>query len=377
MANRPRGYQLLQNSNRPRCRHLGYTAILQSLALPAGNPPSLSQRTPPTTAPPQPATTPTKALTRKKMKPILLLKTKSTPTDPYDVLLASAGYTPIFVPVLQHHAVNGDVVREYVLSGGLVPVEGSDEGVRKFGAIIITSQRAVEALGTILDELKETHAQIVQTLLQTTTIYVVGPATRNSLINLGFQKERVVGEECGNGAVLADLIVEHYSNNFITDNDKGPGDLLFLTGETHSTIIPSRVPEKLKGKSGGLDVKVEEVVVYKTGVMEEFEADFRSCLQRLEVGDAAAEGEEEKERWIVFFSPTGTDAALRVLGEREEGKETNRGLKYKCCSIGPTTKDFMYQKFKRAADAMAKTPSPDGVLEAIRSPARVVAQLVS
>ncbi|KAF3228311.1 hypothetical protein TWF106_007342, partial [Orbilia oligospora] len=38
--------------------------------------------------------------------PILLLKTKSTPTDPYATLLSSNGYNPIFVPVLHHTAIN-------------------------------------------------------------------------------------------------------------------------------------------------------------------------------------------------------------------------------------------------------------------------------
>ncbi|KAK6518966.1 hypothetical protein TWF281_003656 [Arthrobotrys megalospora] len=302
------------------------------------------------------------------MSPILLLKTRSTPTDPYATLLSSNGYDPIFVPVLQHHPINADIVRSYILDGSIVSageneaINSDDKDKNKFGALIITSQRAVEALGVLIEELKESHKEIISTLLSTTTIYVVGPATRNSLIALGFTSSNVVGEDSGNGAVLADFIVENYSSK---------GDLLFLTGETHSTTIPTRVPDKLR-ELKGLEVNVEEVVVYKTGVMEGFETDLRECLKRLDQEGS----QEDGPRWIIFFSPTGTDAALRILEEREK-EEGGKGPRYKCCSIGPTTKDYMHQKFGRRADAMAKAPSPEGVLEAVRSPGRVAVELVT
>ncbi|KAF3081146.1 hypothetical protein TWF569_011699, partial [Orbilia oligospora] len=94
--------------------------------------------------------------------PILLLKTKSTPTDPYATLLSSNGYNPIFVPVLHHTAINADIVRQYILNGAITPNTAADdnnnntnnsETAKKFAAIIITSQRAVESLSTILDDL--------------------------------------------------------------------------------------------------------------------------------------------------------------------------------------------------------------------------------
>ncbi|KAK6498072.1 hypothetical protein TWF506_004314 [Arthrobotrys conoides] len=314
--------------------------------------------------------------------PILLLKTKSTPTDPYSTLLTSHGYNPIFVPVLHHTAINADIVKRYILDGAITPndtttnnhdnpntdnTEGGEKKTKKFAAIIITSQRAVESLSSILDDIKLTNPTLIPPFLQKTIIYVVGPATSTSLTNLGFSPQNILGQDSGNGAVLSDFIVNHYTTHNLT------GDLLFLTGETHSTILPTRVPDKLR-ELLDVEVNVEEVVVYKTGVVGEFESDLRNCLDQLDKEDWQ-EGEELI--WLIFFSPTGTDAALRVIESRESNAAYNtKKRKYKCCSIGPTTKDYMFQAFKRKADAMAKTPSPEGVLEAILSPNRVVEELV-
>ncbi|EPS45737.1 hypothetical protein H072_113 [Dactylellina haptotyla CBS 200.50] len=287
--------------------------------------------------------------------PVLLLKTKSSPTDPYDTLFSSTGeYTPIFVPVLQHHNVNDDVVKGYILDGSI------SFGKGRFGGLIITSQRAVEALGGLLDELKESNKDLIDAFFSQTRIYVVGPATKKALVNLGFSPENVLGGESGNGLALSDYIIETYS--------PGEGDLLFLTGETHSTTIPTRVPEKLKSEKE-LDMKIEEVVVYKTGVMEGFEDEFRGWLEKL---DKNSTGDEAETRWIVVFSPTGTDAALKVANEKGE----NEKVKYKVCTIGPTTSDFLWQAFKRKPDAMAKIPSPQGLMDAVKNGSRMALEVV-
>ncbi|KAF3916965.1 hypothetical protein AA313_de0206383 [Arthrobotrys entomopaga] len=325
-----------------------------------------------TEVPPPPSTSPSKP-TRHPI-PVLLLKTKSSPTDPYDALFSSTGeYKPIFIPVLQHHTVNADIVRSYILDGAISPSpqddgNGSSEGA-KFGGLIITSQRAVEALGSLLDELKQSNESLISTFLSTTLIYVVGPATHKALANLGFSPSNIKGKSSGNGLALADFIIEDY------DSDK---DLLFLTGETHSTTIPSRVPEKLK-ELKNVEMRVEEVVVYKTGVMEQFEGEFRGWLDKLDQAslvESKGEGEGEnkregEERWIVVFSPTGTEAALKVLNEREGGR-----VKYKLCTIGPTTKDYLWQAFKRKPDAMAKSPSPEGLLEAVKHGSKMSFEVV-
>ena len=80
---------------------------------------------------------------------IILLKTQSV-DDAYDELIRSLkGYNPIFVPVLQYTRVNEDALREILTSGriGSGKPHGGEDG---YGGLIITSQRAVEALGDAL-----------------------------------------------------------------------------------------------------------------------------------------------------------------------------------------------------------------------------------
>ncbi|KAF3931833.1 hypothetical protein ABW19_dt0202451 [Dactylella cylindrospora] len=300
----------------------------------------------------------------KKPTPILLLKTKSSPKDPYEELFSSSGdFKPIFVPVLQHRYIQQDEVKGYILQNEVANAQAiryGEESTSRFGGLIITSQRAVEALAAVLEDLKESNPDAVATFLSQTLIYVVGPATRNALVNLGFSAMNVVGEESGNGASLADYIIDDYNST---------KDLLFLVGETHGTVIPHRLRDKEPR------VDVEELVVYKTGTRDEFEAEFRSVLSGLDEETAKEEEVEGQveERWVVIFSPAGTDAALRVIAEKE--KEV-KNVKYKVCTIGPTTKDYMREAFKRTPDAMAKSPSPEGLLEGITKKIRVVEEVV-
>lgn len=67
----------------------------------------------------------------------ILLKTKSTPTDPYDeAFRTKTPFIPVFVPVLSHQRVNQQLLREIL----------QNDPADKYTALIITSQRAVEAL---------------------------------------------------------------------------------------------------------------------------------------------------------------------------------------------------------------------------------------
>jgi uroporphyrinogen-III synthase len=83
----------------------------------------------------------------------LLLKTKSTPNDGYDehfsALKERESYEPVFVPVLQHRFYEEglSVVRELLQRRGA----SGDVGA-KYGGLIFTSQRAVEAFAKVVDE---------------------------------------------------------------------------------------------------------------------------------------------------------------------------------------------------------------------------------
>ena len=67
----------------------------------------------------------------------LLLKSKSTPTDLYDdAFRHKTPFIPVFVPVLSHQRVNEPQLREILQNGP----------ANRYTALIVTSQRAVEAL---------------------------------------------------------------------------------------------------------------------------------------------------------------------------------------------------------------------------------------
>ena len=85
--------------------------------------------------------------------PILLLKTKSIPSDGYEEQFSAAGdgtqFQPIFVPVLEHKFRDDglNVVRSLLKEKGIGKHDNS-----KCGGMIFTSQRAVEAFAKLVDE---------------------------------------------------------------------------------------------------------------------------------------------------------------------------------------------------------------------------------
>lgn len=85
--------------------------------------------------------------------PIYLLKTKSTPYDAYEEQLAApkdgVQFEPIFVPVLEHCALEEGMnyVRD-VLENKRI---GLSDGA-KYGGMVFTSQRAVEAFAKLIAE---------------------------------------------------------------------------------------------------------------------------------------------------------------------------------------------------------------------------------
>ena len=83
--------------------------------------------------------------------PVLLLKTRSTPADGYEEYFSKEPFTPIFVPVLEHrpNVHNLDLIRSLLRDGKL----GRGRNA-KYGGMIFTSQRAVEAFARVVDEVE-------------------------------------------------------------------------------------------------------------------------------------------------------------------------------------------------------------------------------
>ncbi|MCJ1250285.1 hypothetical protein MMC30_007511 [Trapelia coarctata] len=370
---------------------------------------------------PSPATTPMNAC-ESSAPPIILFKTPSTPSDAYKTYFSTPTpspskptFNPIFLPLLQHTLLPPALSQLHTLLT-------SPTFTKKYGGIILTSQRAVEALGSVLTSLQpppsanchsnpDSLENINRVRELELPLYTVGPATSRAL---GVLQEkylprcRIEGQETGKGANLAQYILKHYScppmptKDATPTTDAPPKDaadgedhtvsngqtqrlpLLFLVGETRRDIIPvSLMSEGLPPEER---IRVHELVVYETQLME----DFRERLSRTlchcggesEDGEKVVEGSTDNERegevaqrkvrkgpvWVVVFSPAGCRELVKVL-RAGQGKEENKGGKGEkrvfVATIGPTTRDVMVEEHGWEVDVCAEKPSPEGLGEGI------------
>ncbi|KAJ8113363.1 hypothetical protein OPT61_g4501 [Boeremia exigua] len=294
--------------------------------------------------------------------PILLLKTKSVPTDTYEELFSTCdnySYAPAFVPVLEHRFKQDalDNVRQHIINRGLVP--RAHNGLGTYGALIFTSQRAVEAFNEVVEDIRKDCTYAVDELLPASLpLYVVGPATARGLRSLNLRCP-ILGEETGNGEALAGFILKHY--NTLYHGTLNP-PILFMVGDKRRDIIPKTLQsEKLPSDQSA---KVDELVIYETGEMYSFKADFTQIWRK------NADGGQMRQ-WVVVFSPTGCQAMLESLGllDAETGKVKKEAgpRDIMIVTIGPTTRDFLMNEFDFTPDVVAEKPSPEGIIDGIRA----------
>ena len=86
--------------------------------------------------------------------PVLLLKTKSTPTDAYEDIFSKSqdgvgNFDTTFVPVLQHRFEEDGMSQ---LRSLLQQRQIHDGPAARYGGLIFTSQRAVEAFAKLVEE---------------------------------------------------------------------------------------------------------------------------------------------------------------------------------------------------------------------------------
>lgn len=249
-----------------------------------------------------------------RSRSVILLKTKSIPKDPYESIFIEHGYNPYFVPVLDHAMTNLDALG---IACGSAPT--------KFSGLIVTSQRSVEAIGSILPGLQSS----AQTELFQLPIYTVGPATCRAIQNLGFTN--VQGSECGNGDALASYILAHRS-----PDEKRP--LFFAVGDKRRDIITKRM--------AAAGIVLEEMIVYETISAATFSEDLKRVLEQVESVD-----------WLVFFSPAGADIALDYI---RSSKTTT-----KIATIGPTTEDYLVKQWQVIPTVVSRKPDPQSLVSAL------------
>lgn len=312
--------------------------------------------------------------------PIYLLKTKSSPTDAYEEhfeKLDNGRYKPVFVPVLEH-MFRDDALRtlrrhaeRFAFAGGSeadARRKASNNPAKKYSGIIFTSQRAVDAFGTVIAKLDPTKTAAY--FDKDMPLYVVGPATARGVEALRLPCP-IIGEESGNGDSLAQLILEHHKSLSpeVTHLNGRKLPLLFLVGEQRRDIIPKKLQSE--DLSPSQQIQVTEVIVYETGEMSTFEEDFTELTKVARVA-------KFREQWVVVFSPQGCEAMLNALGWLDEKsgkyheglrkiKAGTGSVKTKIITIGPTTRDYLKSELGFEPDVVAEKPSPEGVGEAIQA----------
>ena len=299
---------------------------------------------------------------------ILFLKTKSIPIDGYQEYFSTLhgeSYVPEFVPVLEHRLKDdslsdlSDLIKSRAFGDDNL-ARGDESSASRYGGIIFTSQRAVEAFVNVVEELKNTAQSLDLLLPASLPLYVVGPATARGLKALGLGCS-IVGEDSGNGEALAKLILEHYNKNVMhkTRPDEANLPLLFLVGEQRRDIIPKTLQSSsLKEPER---IEVHELVVYESGEMSTFKSDFLAKWQKWQ---------HSQWSWVVVFSPTGCRAMLECLGVLDEASgKVNEDMRVNerpaIATIGPTTRDFLVQKFGFQPEVCASKPNPEALAEGI------------
>ncbi len=304
--------------------------------------------------------------------PILLLKSPSpTPASDAYTLYLTPSFNPTFIPVLSHTLLPDPLIKLLLthFTSNPSPDHLPDPKPFPYGAFIFTSQRAVAAFASALNapQVVKIRDRVAEGLGSSgVRLYVVGPATERAL--RAVRDERCAGcgmyggEEAGSGEVLARIMLGEKEGKGAYDMRERDGGrkkpVLFLVGEKRRDIIPRMLmdPELSEGER----IRVDEMEVYKTGELEEFEFHFTQTLSRTV---------PETARWVVVFSPTAGEGMLRGLGWLDKVSRKAHimepGRKTFVACIGPTTRDYLVQEFGFEPDVVAKKPSPQGVKEGI------------
>ncbi|RMZ82628.1 hypothetical protein DV738_g1483, partial [Chaetothyriales sp. CBS 135597] len=238
--------------------------------------------------------------------PLLLLKTRSTPTDAYQKYFGpSSGFTPTFLPVLTHYHNPSSLAR----ISSLLQSSQSSPLTTEYDGLIFTSQRAVEAFSSCVHD---THSLLF-------------PSSSDHSPHNDEEQER--------------------------KREWQPRrKLLFFVGEQRRDVIPRTLMDSAALGGELRTVQVEEMEVYRTDVRAEFERDR---------GVGVDEGEGDGRKEAVAAAPA---AAKSFWVDESRSSDT---VRYVVATIGPTTRDFLRNSFGFEPDACAKKPSPEGVALAV------------
>ncbi|XP_061563833.1 matrix metallopeptidase-21 [Cololabis saira] len=155
----------------------------------------------------------------------------------------------------------------------------------KYGGLIFTSPRAVEAVKKCLEaeERREEWNNSVRDKWNAKSVYVVGKATAALVEDLGLNP---LGEDTGTADVLSRVIIERESTNI--------PPLLFPCGSIKREVLPTALREN--------GVPLETLTVYQTSEHPDIKKNLKNYFT--EQGTPAS---------IAFFSPSGVKFCLDVV----------------------------------------------------------------
>lgn len=266
-----------------------------------------------------------------KKRKVYLFKNKTIPQDPYHDLFHSKSFEPIFVPLLRHEFINSDDTASFVES------KDFQEGRN---ALIITSQRAIEALNDQFPAL----SKAAQEALLTKPIYTVGPASAEALKRAGYKDIRG-GAKAGNGAILSDIII-HDQSSLNDDGQSSFESCVFFTGVTRRDIIPVKLT-----KAG---IALKEIVVYRTYAVENLDSSIQEFYETEKTNSESA----VLTPYYVFFSPSEADKAVEAV------RKLALTNPIKIAAIGPTTEKYLTEKGIEP-NVVARKPDPTHLVEGI------------
>lgn len=229
------------------------------------------------------------------MRVLLLKEPKDgeSGSDPYIKELESRGHKGTLLPVLSFKFVSLNTLTDKLFQP------------EKYGGLIFTSPRAVEAVRMCLeaDERREEWDKAAKDKWNTKSIYVVGKATASLVKILGLNP---LGEDTGTAEVLSRLIIEREATNI--------PPLFFPCGSIKREVLPTALREN--------GVPLETLTVYQTAEHPDLEKNLKNYFT--EQGIPAS---------IAFFSPSGVKFCLEVV--RRLSAEQLTQIKF--AAIGPTT----------------------------------------
>ncbi|KAJ7475764.1 tetrapyrrole biosynthesis, uroporphyrinogen III synthase [Mycena latifolia] len=281
------------------------------------------------------------------MSNILFLRAPSQdPASPdrYEGIFDTSGYRSLSVPVLETVFTNiaslTDIVRHDV----------------QHGAVIITSGRACEAWGQVVDALESEQVSRKEADWSSTPFYVVGKSTASALNSIRsahphspFAPLDIRGESSGTSEQLARFI--------LADLELSPPSkrrpFLYLTGDKNRDTLPDILRDG--------NVELTPLQVYQTQGSSRFSEDLKLALESHE--------SDSNNWWIVFFAPSAAEIVTPFLRHhfdlRPMDPTFSPRLPARIASIGPTTSTFLRDTLRLQVDAEALKPAPDELLRAI------------